>query len=126
MYHNPQAIAQVNRNAWWLSQSSIQSGRVAPVFFSLSTLWSPCSIDLGMRRHVQPCMVSFLLVLFWQRYLHMLMISLSVSCCLDIKAAKKMVARYEQIAEAKINFDKSKGLWLGAWRGGNFLPGSIS
>ena len=31
---------------------------------------------------------------------------------------KKAVARYEQVAGAKVNYDKSKGLWLGAWRGG--------
>ena len=29
---------------------------------------------------------------------------------LNIKAVKKVVARYEQIAGAKINFDKSEGL----------------
>ena len=34
----------------------------------------------------------------------------------------KVVAKYEQIAEAKINFDKSKGLQLGAWRGSVPLP----
>ena len=33
-----------------------------------------------------------------------------------------MVASYEQIAEAKINFDKSEGLRFGAWRGGVPLP----
>ena len=35
---------------------------------------------------------------------------------------KKVVARYEQIAGVKINFDKSEGLRLGAWRGGVPLP----
>ena len=40
---------------------------------------------------------------------------------LDIKAVKKAVARYEQIAGAKIN--KSEGLRLGAWMGGVPLPG---
>ena len=33
------------------------------------------------------------------------------------EAVKKAVADYERIAGAKVNFDKSKGLWLGA------LPG---
>ena len=50
-------------------------------------------------------------------------ITVFVSCRLDIKAVKKVVARYEQIAGGKLNFDKSKGLQLGAWRGGDFLPG---
>ena len=36
---------------------------------------------------------------------------------------KKAFARYEQIAGAKMNFDKSEGLRLGAWRGGDPLPG---
>ena len=31
---------------------------------------------------------------------------------------KKAIVWYEQVAGAKINFEKSKGLWLGAWRGG--------
>ena len=39
-------------------------------------------------------------------------ITVFVSCCLDIKALKKAVAKYEQIAGAKVNFDKSKGLHL--------------
>ena len=50
-------------------------------------------------------------------------IHLFVSGCLDIKAVKKAVARYEQIVRAKINFDKTKSLQLGAWRGGVPLPG---
>ena len=35
---------------------------------------------------------------------------------------KKAVERYEEVAGAKINFDKSKGLQQGAWRGGFPLP----
>ena len=42
---------------------------------------------------------------------------------LDIKAVKEAVVRYEQVAGAKINFDKSEFLWLGAWRNGISLPG---
>ena len=41
-------------------------------------------------------------------------ITVFVSRRLDIKAVKQAVARYEQIEGAKINFDKSKGLYLGA------------
>ena len=36
---------------------------------------------------------------------------------------KKAVARYKKVAGAKVNFDKSEGLWLGAWRGSVLLPG---
>ena len=35
---------------------------------------------------------------------------------------KKAVAEYEQIAGAKVNFDKSEGLRLRAWRGSDALP----
>ena len=37
----------------------------------------------------------------------------------DIKTGKKVVERYEEEAGAKINFDKSEGVWLGAWTGGD-------
>ena len=36
---------------------------------------------------------------------------------------KAAVVEYERIAGAKVNFDKSEGLWLSAWRGSNTLPG---
>ena len=36
---------------------------------------------------------------------------------LDIVAVKMAVERYEKVAGAKVNFDKSEGLQLGAWRG---------
>ena len=38
-------------------------------------------------------------------------------------AVKETVARYEKVAGAKVNFDKSEGLRLGAWRGSVPLPG---
>ena len=39
-------------------------------------------------------------------------------------SVKKAVERYEKVAGAKVNFDKSEGLLLGAWRGGTLpLPG---
>ena len=50
-------------------------------------------------------------------------ITVFVSRRLDIKAVKEAVVEYEWIAGAKVNFDKSEGLWLGAWRGSNTLPG---
>ena len=45
----------------------------------------------------------------------------SMSSPLDILAVK-MVERYKKVAGAKINFDKSEGLLLGAWRVGIPLP----
>ena len=50
-------------------------------------------------------------------------ITVFVSRHLDIKVVKKAVAEYERIAGAKVNFDKSEGLRLGAWTGCNTLPG---
>ena len=50
-------------------------------------------------------------------------ITVFVSRHLDIKAVKEAVVEYERIAGAKVNFDKSEGLRLGAWRGSNTLPG---
>ena len=50
-------------------------------------------------------------------------ITVFVSCRLDIKAVKKVVGGYQQIAGAKVAFDKSEGLWLGACRGSDPLPG---
>ena len=50
-------------------------------------------------------------------------ITVFVSRRSDIDAVKKAVARYEQVAEAKVNLDKSEGLRLGVWRGGVSLPG---
>ena len=44
-------------------------------------------------------------------------ITVFVSRCLNIKAVTKAVGEYEWIAGAKVNFDKSKGLRLGALRG---------
>ena len=41
-------------------------------------------------------------------------ITVFVSRRLDIKAVKKAVGEYERIAGAKVNFDKSEGLRLGA------------
>ena len=46
-----------------------------------------------------------------------------VSRRLDILAEKKAIEKYEEVAGAKINFDKSEGLRLGAWREAVPLPG---
>ena len=50
-------------------------------------------------------------------------ITVFVSSRLDIKAVKKVVARFEQIAGAKINFDKREGLLRGFWTYGDPQPG---
>ena len=106
------------------SRSSVRSGRAAPcLLFSMSSHWSPSCAGLGMRGQVGPYAVSPLLALLRQGFLRSLMTSLSVSRRLDIKAVKEAVVEYERIAGAKVNFDKSESLRLGAWRGSNTLPG---
>ena len=50
-------------------------------------------------------------------------ITVFMSSRLDILAVKKAVERHEKVAGAKVNFDKSEGLQLGAWRRGVLLPG---
>ena len=50
-------------------------------------------------------------------------ITVFVSHRSDIEAVKKAVVRYELVAGAKVNFNKIKGLWLDAWRGGVSLLG---
>ena len=76
-----------------------------------------------MGGQVRLCAVSLLLALLRQGFPRSLMTSVFVSRCLDIKAVKEAVVEYERIAGAKVNFDKSEGLRVGAWRGSNTLPG---
>ena len=49
-------------------------------------------------------------------------ITVFVSRWLDIEAVKEVVVEYERMAGAKVNFDKSEDLRLGAWTGSNTLP----
>ena len=50
-------------------------------------------------------------------------ITVFVSRRWDILAVKEAVSNYKKVAGAKVNFDKSEGLRLGAWRGSVPLPG---
>ena len=50
-------------------------------------------------------------------------ITVIVSRRRDILAVKEAVTSCEKVAGAKVNFAKSEGLWLGAWRGSVPLPG---
>ena len=75
MYHNPQAVVQVNGSRL---RSSVRSGRAAPCLLFMYSLWSPCSVGLGMRGQIWPCAVSFLLALLQQGFPRSLMISQSL------------------------------------------------
>ena len=63
---------------WCRWTGSVRSGRVAPCRpFSMSLLWSPFSVGLGMRRQIWPYVESFLLAVSERRSLRTPMISLS-------------------------------------------------
>ena len=56
LYHNPQAVVQVNGRRSGALRSSDRSGKAAPCpLFSMSLLWSPCSEGLGTEGLVRPC-----------------------------------------------------------------------
>ena len=79
MYHNPQAVVQVNGRRSRVftierSRSSVRSGRATPcLLFFMSSLWSP--VGLEMRGLIRPCAVSLLLALLRQGFPRSLMIS---------------------------------------------------
>ena len=79
MYHNPQATMQVNgrRSTVFAIERSVRQGCPC-LLFSMSSLWSPCSVGLGMREQILPCAVSLLMVLLQQGFLRSLMISQSL------------------------------------------------
>ena len=52
-------------------------------------------------------------------------ITVFLSRYLNILAVKKAVEKYKEVADGKINFDKSEGLRLDARRGSVPLPGSF-
>ena len=123
MYHNLQTGVQVNGKRSGLLRSSRRPGRVALCLLNVLAL-EPLLLRLrDEKASSTQCGILFASPLSAKVSAYADDISVFVSCRLDIKAVKKVVARYEQIAGAKINFDNSKGLQLGAWRGGVPLPG---
>ena len=76
------------------------------------------------RGQIQPCIVSPIADLLTAKVsVYADSITVFVSRHLDIKAMKKAVAKYEQIAGAKNNFEKSEDLRQDAWKGGFPLSG---
>ena len=125
MYHNPQAVVQVN-------------GRRLRVFAIERLVWQGCplspllyvvALEPLLRRlrdeRTSPSLrgVPFAGPLSARVSVLADDITVFVSRRLDIKAVKEAVVKYERIAGAKVNFDKSEGLRLSAWRGSNTLPG---
>ena len=125
MYHNPQAVVKVNgrRSRVFAVERSVRQGcPLSPLLYVLAL--EPLLRRLRDRT-TNPALrgVPFAGRLTARLSVFADDITVFVSRRLDIKAVKKAVSEYEQIAGAKVNFDKSEGLRLGAWRGSNTLPG---
>ena len=124
MYHNPQAVVQVNgrRSRVFAIECSVRQG------CPLSPLLYVLALEPLLRRlrdeGTSPSLRGIPFVSSFAARVSAFAddITVFVSRRLDIKAVKEAVVEYERIAGAKVNFDKSEGLRLGAWRGSNTLP----
>ena len=117
MYHNPQAVVQVNgrRSRAFVIERSVRQG------CPLSPLLYVLALEPLLRRlrdeGTNPALrvVPFSGALTARVSAYADDITMFVSRRLDIKAVKKAVGEYEQIAGANVSFDKSEVLRLGAW-----------
>ena len=117
MYHNPQAVVQGNgrRSGTIAIERSVRQGcPLSPLYVLaleplLRRLW-----DEGTSPSLRG--VPFAGPLTARVSAFADDITVFVSHRLDIKAVKEAVVEYERIAGAKVNFDKSEGLRLGASR----------
>ena len=127
LYHNPQAVVQVNRkrSKAFVIQCSVRQGYpLSPLLYVLTLESLPHRLR-GERAFPALCGVSFTGSVRVKIFAYADDITVFMSSRLDILAVKKAVKSYEKVAGAKVNFDKSEGLWLGAWRWGDPLPGSF-
>ena len=125
LYHNPQAVVQVNgrcSGAFAIERSVRQGCPLSPLLYVLA-------LEPLLRRlrdgGARPALRGILLSGSVRAKISAFAddITVFVSGRWDIVAVKEAVARYEKVAGAKVNFDKSEGLRLGAWRGSVPLPG---
>ena len=125
MYHNPQAVVQVNgrRSRVFAVERSVRQG------CTLSPLLYVLEFEPLLRRlrdeETSPTLrgIPFVGCIAARVSAFADDITVFVSHRLDIEAVKEAVVEYERIAGAKVYFDKSEGLRLGAWTGSNTLPG---
>ena len=128
MYHNPQAVVQMNRmrsEAFAIDGSVRQGWLLSPLLYVLA---------LGplLRRlrdeGINPALrgIPFAGPLTARVSSFADDTTVFVSRCLDIKTVKKAVSEYERIVGAKVNFDKSERLRIGAWRGSDTYLGPFS
>ena len=125
MYHNPQAVVQVNRRrsgAFAIECLVRQGCSMSPLLYVLAL--EPMLRRLkGEGENSALRRVPFAEPLTARVSAFADDIMVFISHLQDIKTVKKAVGEYERIVGAKVNFDKSEGLLLGAWRDSNTLPG---
>ena len=125
MYHNPQAVVQVNgrRSGVIAIERSVRQG------CPLSPLLYVLALEPLLRRlrdeGKSPALrgIPFVGRLAARVSAFADDVTVFVSRRQDIEAVKEAVVEYERIAGAKVNFNKSEGLRIGAWRGSNTLLG---
>ena len=125
LYRSPQAVVQVNRGCsevFAIERSVRQGCPLSPLLYVLAL--EPLLRSLRDERD-GPALRGILLSGSVRAKISAFAddITVFVSRRRDILAVKEAVASYEKVAGAKVNFDKSEGLWLGAWRGSVPLPG---
>ena len=116
MYHNPQAVVQVNgrRSGVIAIERSVRQG------CPLSPLLYVLALEALLRRlgdeGTSPALrgIPFVGRLAARVSAFADDVTVFISRRLDIEAVKEVVVEYERIAGAKVNFDKSEGLRLGA------------
>ena len=125
MYHNPQAVVQVNgrRSRTFAIERSIRQG------YPLSPPLYVLALEPLLRRlrdeGTDPalCGVPSAGPLAARVSAFADDITVFESRRLNIEAVKKAAGEYERIAGAKVSFDKSEGLRHGVWMGSDTLPG---
>ena len=118
LYRNPQAVVQVSRRCsggFAIERSVRQGCPLSPLLYFLAL--GPLLLRLRDERAC-PALCRVLLTGSIRAKISAFAddITVFVSSRLGILAVKMAVARYEKVTGAKVNFDKSEGLRLGAWR----------
>ena len=125
MYNNPQAVVQVNgrrSRAFAIERSVRQGYPLSPLLYVLALKPLLCRLrDEGTNPALRGIPFTGPLTARVSAFADV--ITVFVSRRLDIEVVKKAVGEYGWIAGAKVNFDKSEGLRLGAWRGSDTLQG---
>ena len=125
MYHKPHAVVQVNgrRSTAFAIEQSVRQGCPLPPLLYVLALEPLLRSRRDERENPALRCIPFAGPLTARVSAFTDDITVFVSLHSNIEAVKKAVAEYKRIAGAKVNFDKSEGLRLGAWTGSDTLPG---